>query len=376
MRPPTRRRYATAAALSAVLSFGLLVSGCGGDSTAATAADGEVYLLPVDAQGPDPHTASSARSLSAPAPAPPSADASRPPSRGQTLRTLSGATPGLYGGTQSVGSCDVERQVGFLAGDKAKARAFAQGAGIQEAGIPGFLRGLTPVVLRADTRMTNHGYRGGSSVAYQTVLQAGTAVMVDQYGAPRVRCACGNPLKPPVAVKGAVIHKGTPWTGYRPDRVVVIKPTTTVLTSLVIVNIVNNTWIERKTGSDGEEDKRPDVLPPVNPDDIYSYPPVLPPDSTDPSSPNGDQPRSEQPSATDCPTLTAPAPGDDPSTLPPVPPGCPASPPLDPAVPPADPPSEVQPPPVPDVPSDGAVPTDPDLLIPSEQPAEPDTFPG
>ncbi|PZT71125.1 hypothetical protein DN402_02310 [Streptomyces sp. SW4] len=49
-------------------------------------------------------------------------------------------------------------------------------------------------MLRADTRVTGHGLRGGRPVGGQAVLQAGTAVLVDDRGVPRVRCAGGNPL--------------------------------------------------------------------------------------------------------------------------------------------------------------------------------------
>ncbi|MEV8022869.1 DUF6777 domain-containing protein [Streptomyces sp. NPDC086554] len=57
----------------------------------------------------------------------------------------------------------VDAQVRFLVADQGKARAFAQASGISQADIPGFPRGLTPVVLRADTRVTNHGYRSGQA---------------------------------------------------------------------------------------------------------------------------------------------------------------------------------------------------------------------
>lgn len=360
-----RRRYAAIAALSVALSFSLLVSGCGGDSSAAAGSE-EVFLQPVTGQGPNPYTPSTVTSTAAPSPEPPAPSSSpSPPARGQMLRTVSGATPGLYGGTQSVASCDVEQQVRFLAADQAKSRAFARSAGISQAEIPDFLRGLTPVVLRADTRATSHGYSRGTATSYQSVLQAGTPVLVDQYGAPRVRCADGNPLKPPVAVKGAVVQTGRSWVGYQPERVVVVKPTVQMVDSLVIVDIVNNTWIERKSGTDGEQDKRPDVLPPVNPDDIYTYPPpsgLIGPDGSaqppDGSAQQGDSTGQSEPVS---PPVSPYAPGE------------PVSPPIAPDVP-----SEELPPPVgPDMPSDGGIaPSQPDLFVPGEEPAEPVAFQG
>jgi len=35
-------------------------------------------------------------------------------------------------------------------------------------------------------------------VPFQSILAAGTAVLVDKYGRPVVRCKCGNPLLPPI----------------------------------------------------------------------------------------------------------------------------------------------------------------------------------
>ena len=354
---PVRRRYSSAMALAVALSLGLLTAGCGGDSSAATDTEEKVLLQSATAPGPDPFTASTARSLSSPAPDPPapSAATSSDPARGQSLRTLSGGTPGLYGGTETIGSCDIEQQITFLGKDAAKQRAFAKAAGVSEAKVPAHLRSLTPVVLRADTRVTGHGFEDGSAVARQSLLQAGTPVLVDEYGAPRVRCVGGNPLKAPVAVKGAVIHQGRPWMGFRPDRVVVIKPTAQAVNTLIIVNILDSTWIERKTGSDGEQDRRPEVLPPVAPDDIFTYPPAMPPQPDGSTPPN---------------TPSEPAAPRDP-------PGPAESPSGQDVAPPADPPSEELPPADPGMPSEEDVdPSDPNLLIPSDEPSEPDTFAG
>ncbi|WP_406102069.1 hypothetical protein OG698_06890 [Streptomyces sp. NBC_01003] len=318
MRSPTRT-LVTAFAISAAL----LVAGCSGDSGNNASADkGELFLQPVAEVGPDPFTDSTATSTETPAPV---TRTPQPPSpRGtatattQGMRPVDGATPGLYGGTQSVGSCDVEKQVAFLTSDPTKERAFAEAAGISATSVPGFLRGLTPVVLRADTRVTNHGYRSGEATSYQSVLQAGTAVLVDARGLPRVRCACGNPLAPPVAFKGTPNTQGQEWSGYQPTKVVVVTPAPKAITNIVIVNITNNTWIERKVGDDGQHDKRvpPPPMPKPNPSDSSTSPP---PSSTSPSSssspsessssasPPSSQPRSSDESAPPSAGESAPA---------------------------------------------------------------------
>ncbi|MCX5380213.1 DUF6777 domain-containing protein [Streptomyces sp. NBC_00091] len=277
-RQAPRRHVPVRTALVALL--GLLAAGCGGagpEQTKGPAPESqELTLQPVGASGPDPFTASSATAESAPVQPP------LPNPSGRGIRTVGAATPGLYGGTSRLGSCDVERQIAFLTSDHAKSRAFAQATGVGQEKLPDFLRALTPVVLRADTRVTNHGFREGRADGYQAVLQAGTAVLVDEHGMPRVRCGCGNPLAPPRSAKGSPVLKGDQWNGYQPNQVIVIEPTAQVINRLVIVNIADNTWIERKAGDDGAQDKTPRLLPPYDPADGIPNGPATP--TVDPSS--------------------------------------------------------------------------------------------
>ncbi|WP_406440511.1 hypothetical protein OHB14_16570 [Streptomyces sp. NBC_01613] len=298
--------FATACALSAAL----LVAGCGGDGgDKATRSSGEVFLQPAAAQGPDPFTDSTA--LPSPAVRTPQPDPSTPTGATQPVRSVSGSTPGLYAGTARVGSCDVDRQIGKLTSDQAKVRAFAQVEGVSQASVADYLRGLAPVVLRADTRVTNHGFRAGRATGYQSVLQAGTAVLVDNRGVPRVRCACGNPLKPPVATQGGQGTNGRPWSGYRPDQVIVVTPAPQVITGITIIDVVGNTWIERPVGHDVHHDH---VVPPPasatttprptrtpSPDGNESG--TAPSRSADSASP-GDESSSPSDPATDCETPT------------------------------------------------------------------------
>ncbi|MER6070311.1 DUF6777 domain-containing protein [Streptomyces sp. NPDC001817] len=274
----------TACALAAAL----LVAGCARPGVKEARVGEEVYLVPAAAPGPDPFTAST---VTAPArtggaradpattgppatgPFPPSLPAgSSPPvlpagssspalTAGlvdvplRAMRVVSGATPGLYGGTARVAGCDVERQIGYLTADRVKADAFARAAGVSTSGLSGHLRGLAPVVLRADTRVTGHGYRAGRPVAHQAVLQAGTAVLVDNRGVPRVRCACGNPLGSPAQAAGAFWARGSAWSGYRPGRAIAVTPAPRAVTSITIVDAGTRTWIERRIGHDVRHDR-------------------------------------------------------------------------------------------------------------------------
>jgi hypothetical protein len=90
--------------------------------------------------------------------------------------------------------------------------------------LPDYLRALTPVLLRADVRVVNHGFKSGRATPRQSVLQAGTAVLVDDRGVPRAKCACGNPLVPTADLAADVDYVGEPWAGFAPDEVTAVTP--------------------------------------------------------------------------------------------------------------------------------------------------------
>ncbi|MFD9358017.1 DUF6777 domain-containing protein, partial [Streptomyces sp. NPDC060031] len=265
-------------------------------SGTSTSADGEVFLQPAAASGPDPFTESTAAEEATPPPEspPPSTSPTKPqpdgtrPTGPTGTRSVSGSSPGLYGGTKDLASCDVEKQVRVLTAQPAKSAAFASALGIQPASVPAYLRSLTPVQLRMDTRVTNHGYRDGEATGYQAVLQAGTAVLVDDRGVPRVRCACGNPLGPPVALKANPKRFGQVWNSYRPTQVVVIAPSVTVVNKFVIYDHHDRTWYERDRGDHQVKHDKP-VPPPVIP------PPPSPPSPSDSGSSSPSESASSSP---------------------------------------------------------------------------------
>ncbi|WP_432095254.1 DUF6777 domain-containing protein [Streptomyces sp. bgisy100] len=227
---------------------------------------GEVFLQAATDGGRDPFTASTAEDSSAPGR--PTATPSAPSATGGTP-SITGSTPGLYGGTRNVASCNVEQQIDFLSRNRDKAAAFAGVVGIPPSRIPSYLRSLTPVQLRMDTRVTNHGYRNGEATAYQAVLQAGTAVLVGPHGLPRVRCACGNPLQPPVAVERNPKQAGQAWPGYQQSNVVVVAPASRVIDVFVLFDPETGTWFERRRGDDtARNDRRtgrPSDIPAASP---------------------------------------------------------------------------------------------------------------
>lgn len=165
-----------------------------------------------------------------------------------TAVNVAGSAPGLYGGTRLIDVCDREALVAFLTSDVAKGDAWASVHGITRAEIPDYVAGLTDVVLQVDTRVTNHGYRNGSPTAIDSVLQAGTAVLIDRYGVPRVRCYCGNPLLEarPLATDRPSLT-GTPWDGFDTNRAVIISPVDPV-TELILDDVTSNQLLVRKPG--------------------------------------------------------------------------------------------------------------------------------
>ncbi|MFD4872222.1 DUF6777 domain-containing protein [Streptomyces sp. NPDC058420] len=275
-RSAPRVAILTAVVVAAVVLTVVFTRSDGGSTN--TASKGEVFLQAAAKTGPDPFTKSSATENSAP-PVTASPAASEP---ANAVRGVDGGAPGLYGGTQNVSACDVEQQIKALQAAPAKNTAFASVAGVQPAGVPAYLRSLTPVQLRMDTRVTNHGYRDGVATSYQAVLQAGTAVLVDNHGVPRVRCACGNPLTPPVAQQTTPKRTGDTWSSYRPQNVVVVTPAPRIINIFVIYDPHNGHWFGRHHGDTGKHDHR--TPPPVNP--VSPSVSVSPPTSPSSNSPS------------------------------------------------------------------------------------------
>lgn len=116
---------------------------------------------------------------------------------------------GPFGGTGSDLVCDRELLIKSLRARPDRLRAWAGIVGIDPtpAAVARYIRKLRPVTLTVDTRITNHSFVDGRAVAFQSILQAGTAVLVDSTGRPVVRCRCGNPLAEPIFIATATCLK-------------------------------------------------------------------------------------------------------------------------------------------------------------------------
>lgn len=260
-------------AIAAVLALigGLLVySSLAGDDSSEVVAQGEIFLERADEAGDDPFfdDFETLVSFDPSEVVPPGADlsgadttapaAATPPdplTNAEILAlTFKGGEPGLYGGTGNNATCNKAALIAFLETSPAKATAWAGAQGIPVSEIRPFVEGLTTVVLLADTRVTNHGFKNGVANPIQSVLQAGMAVMIDETGTPRVKCGCGNPLNRPIAQSRTVVLKGDPWAGFDQGAIATVEPAPAPVETFVLRSTDTGDAIERPAGTSGEAD--------------------------------------------------------------------------------------------------------------------------
>ncbi len=206
---------AAVAVLLGVLVGVLAAGGGGGDEeTTQQRKERTIKLEPISSTGDNPFT-----------PALSPADDDTLPS---TISPPASSNNTPFGGTGDNTLCDREQLISFLTdpSNGAQAREWARVVGISVSDIPTYIRDLIPTTLANDTRVTNHTFKNGRAVPLQSVLQAGTAVLVDEFGKLVARCRCGNPLLEPTEVRGP-IYTGPKWPAFDPTIIVIITPSQT-----------------------------------------------------------------------------------------------------------------------------------------------------
>ena len=168
------------------------------------------------------------------------------------------------------------------------------------------------MLLRTDTRVTNHGYLNGRATPIQSVLQAGTAVFVNRYGQPVVKCYCGNPLTPPTLYQ-APVYTGPRWPRFETRYITIIERTTTIIRTYTLFDPRTGRTFSRPAGTSGGSDlpagtKLPEPMIPVPPTQTTpaTPPPAQPPppETTPPEQP-------QQPAQQENPTAAfSPNPGE------------------------------------------------------------------
>ena len=194
-----------ALAVGLVLSSFLSIFKPGGGQEVNT--EDDVLLEPADAVGTDPFIPPppplpSSRSRTAPSPASPVVGESTVCDAEQMARDLQAQPSAAAAWTAALNADPTFRWRG--------------GRHLDVSEIALYLGGLRPGVLERDLRVTNHRFEDGRPRAFQSVLQSGTHVLVDQEGVARVRCECSNPLLPMRAISGSPDYIGTPWPGFQP----------------------------------------------------------------------------------------------------------------------------------------------------------------
>src|SRR3954470_8170995 len=304
--------------LCALAAAAVALASCGGSDEPSTAAaagvagPSEVMAEPVSSAGANPF--SDPTGTDKPGLAPPAGATEN----GGAPPTNRGILPGLYGGTRDYATCDAEKLIVFLEANPDKAAAWASTLGIRPDQIRRYVHRLTPVLLRTDTRVTNHGYVNGRANAIQSVLQSGTAVFVNRYGEPVVKCYCGNPLTPPVLYR-APVYVGPRWPHFQTRYITIIERTTIIIDTFRLYDPDTGKTFTRPAGTSGGSDlpgnvDLPDPMIPVPPTETTpaTPPPVQAPPETPPAqpSPPPSQPQQEDPRA-----AFAPNPGEQGETF-------------------------------------------------------------
>jgi hypothetical protein len=231
-----------------ILAVILLVVGVAvflGSRGGKAAAAAEIFLESSDSPGTSTFTPSIAAAPAAKQ-APTATTTPAPSASG--LTKAAGGAPGLYGGQRDVPSCNAAALISYLEANPDRARPWAAALGINAADVRAYVNTLTPALLRVDTRITDYGFANGKAVPRQSILQAGTAVLLDRTAFPRVRCQSGNPLGEPQAVSSSPVYTNPPWTGFSPTTVIIVTPAPTTVV-IVLVDVTTGAIFVRIPGS-------------------------------------------------------------------------------------------------------------------------------
>jgi len=151
----------------------------------------------------------------------PDADQSSDGTAGLSVSPVSAKQTTVYASrVESV--CDRAKMAAALESNDEARKSWAVLMGVNEDDVAATIDSLTPLVLARDTAVTNSRYRDGRPEWFQAILQAGTPVLVEATGTPRVKCSCGNPLKAPDIPHGAQF-RGERWDRFSPSEVISIE---------------------------------------------------------------------------------------------------------------------------------------------------------
>lgn len=177
--PPRAKRPMAAKIVAGLVAAGLVVGGAG-TWLAVSSSSAEAAVQSTSFAGANPTT----NPFGTDAPQVAAVSATGP---------QAGDTKGLYSATTPP-ACTTADFLSQLQADPTKLAAFGGVFGLGSGDVPAFVNSLSPVVLRAATSVTDHPFVDGAFTPQPAVLAAGTAVLVNSYGEPTVKCFNGNPL--------------------------------------------------------------------------------------------------------------------------------------------------------------------------------------
>ncbi|MFD6156535.1 DUF6777 domain-containing protein [Nocardia sp. NPDC060256] len=136
---------------------------------------------------------------------------------------------------------------------------WARGAKLEADNLDDYLRELTSVVLTADTMVRYHVYRNGQFESSPAILQAGTTVMVDTHGVPRLRNLSGSPLTVLDQLDPTQLtYSGSRWQDFDAASVVAVQPSGAAVPTLRLRDLSDpnksDQVFQRPIGTNGERD--------------------------------------------------------------------------------------------------------------------------
>lgn len=164
------------------------------------------------------------------------ARSSSEPSSKLTPISLRGDASRLYGVSSTSAVCDQGRLTKLVTARGAAAQAWADAMSTSRAQIPETISHLTPVLLARDLAVTEHQLVKDQTEPTQVILQAGTAVLIDVHGAPKVRCVSGDPLSTAEVTETARLV-GERWDGFNGAKVIDVEPTPAPVKTIPAVDI-------------------------------------------------------------------------------------------------------------------------------------------
>ncbi|MET7767510.1 DUF6777 domain-containing protein [Nocardia sp. NPDC005366] len=235
----------------------------------------EVFLAPSDAAGDHPFMPISPPAVG------PFSTGPRPTFTAPTGDTAVGAKqvvgsePGVYGGLRNQATGGRDEIVAFYETHPDRARAFVDalradpafdetgGSSLQVSGLADYLRTLTPVISRIDIRVTDHEFADGKVSARESVLQAGTAILIDLFGVPRVRSISGSPLTVSTPSNRIPDFTGSRWPQFQPGFIAAMTASSSPQSKFILVDIVVVVAFDRRVGTvgDGDSDTTEPVVP-------------------------------------------------------------------------------------------------------------------